>query len=255
MGTEGLRSKILKLVTFLGSSFSIASGVYIFQTQLREPIVWAIILTLVGVIGVLFSIVWFFGRRYYSGYDQSLSGVRERLSILHDALRSYRPELIIAFNRSGAVVAGMLAVNLRDINNEEDKGPPVIVLNRCLKYSPQRIAEFFEVGSIVKQLEIDEIRCKKVLLTFMLIDGGHTLDAGFAYLERQGIKPRDQMKEGKLRIATLYINPTTRARIQKGYGNDSIVWAHETPAGRAALDQAPWLLHPGGYPHDTVPKP
>ena len=186
--------------------------------------------------------VWFYFRYYHSTRK-----LRKGLSGITRALSSKRPDLIIAFNRSGGIIAGMLAANLRDSANREDMGPQVIVLNRC------RSGDRWQIGSLA-DLDASQIEGKRVLIAFMVILGGGTLEAGLDYLENMGIKARQGIKDGIWQIASIYITPWSRGRIQKDYGDGSIIWIYETPKAQESLDKVSWLLVKP-YPSDWRTPP
>lgn len=102
------------------------------------------------LVGVFCVLLWFFSRHYRGKLQHSspiMEEIREGVLKIMKKLQDmdYDPDLIIAFNRSGGVAAGMLAVNL--------KVRQVIVLDRRLRDRGSNQETRFEVGSLVESLD------------------------------------------------------------------------------------------------------
>ena len=133
----------------------------------------------------------------YRCFHRSLRELVRGLSIIGDKVRDsgYQPDVLIAFNRSGCVVAGMLSVRL---GVQE-----VIAVGRHQKdlvhdHEPRQ----FDVGTLMS-LHAKKLLNRKPLITFLLMDTANTLREGLAWLKQGGV-------EGDFPVATIYLTPSTK---------------------------------------------
>jgi len=148
-------------------------------------------------------------------------GIRAIVRSLQD--RRYRPDALIAFNRSGATLASMLAVNL--------KIDQVLLVPRARSTAPaagSTTVKSYKVGELLT-LKKDQLNSMKLLAVFMLVETTKTINDGKAFLASQGIT-------APLELATMYITSGARNLLPDA------VFAYETNDPRGVLDRLPWAI-------------
>ena len=121
--------------------------------------------------------------------------IRRALKHVLDEMKTqgYSPSHVVAFNRQGAVAAGMLAGNLA-------VEPLIVIPRRQARGDASGMGiRRFTVGEGLT-LEPDALQAKSILVAFFLIETGLTLDESLAYLRDRGYK-------GDVRVAALFATP------------------------------------------------
>ncbi len=129
--------------------------------------------------------------------------------------RGIKPDLLIAFDRSGGMIACMFSVHIRLQS--------VLVLPRNRLQSTNRMV------SIGEGIQIDGEKFKNqcvVIVTYHM-STGDTLDAAMLYLSSQKVNPAA--------IISLYITPGARVRYP------ALLFAYEHPSNCETLNRLPWI--------------
>lgn len=133
-----------------------------------------------------------------------------------------QPDLIIAFNRSGSIAAGMLAGHYKDIQ--------VLVIDKVKRIKTDFNIDTitFDVGSLVT-VHTKQFKNRIILILFFVIERGTTLERGLEYLNKLNI-------HGEIKVATLYISK----RAKKDFPN--VYSVYETSCTDRILKNFPWLF-------------
>jgi len=176
-------------------------------------------LTVGCIFALALSIIWIAWSDRLRGYGD----LRHGLKILSEKFNheGYRPDIILAFNRTGSIFASMIATNMA-----VDR---VVTIDRFRERSTPR-PEGFTVGAFAS-LNAKAFRNKKILIVFMVIDTLKSLGEAREFLKSQGI-------DMEPRVAALYINPGAVNRRPK----HGIFFAFEDAKGRDKLSRLPWNL-------------
>ena len=129
--------------------------------------------------------------------------------------RGIKPDLLIAFDRSGGMFACMFSVHIR--------------LQSVLVLPRNRLQRTNRMVSIGEGIQIDGEKFKNqcvVIVTYHM-STGDTLDAAMLYLSSQKVNPAA--------IISLYITPGARVRYP------ALLFAYEHPSNRESLNRLPWV--------------
>lgn len=129
--------------------------------------------------------------------------------------------VIISANRSGAVLAGMLAPNL--------KVGPVIALNRPEFNQP--VNHFVKLTTALKDLQYE------IIIVFFAICAQDTLRALTKYLASKGIE--------RYKIVAMYSHPAIARRLRKDRKHPFIcAYEKDTVINDEFWDKLPWIIQP-----------
>ncbi len=144
---------------------------------------------------VILTLAFLLAYRRKTRYFRELKrGIKVILEFLHQ--KKYTPDIMVAFTRTSAVLAGMLSVNL--------SVEQLLVISRKTKFNEDGLVEHreFEIGSEIS-LNKEEFSGKKVLIVFIAVETGTTLKDGLEFLRKQGLSE-------KMEVVALYITPGAR---------------------------------------------
>lgn len=150
--------------------------------------------------------------------DASLASISEGLIAIDNKLRedNFHPDMIIAFSRSSAVLAGMLANHLKVVE--------LMVIPRKRNSNPK---PGFEVGYCLA-LDANQLANKKILVVFYAIESGMTLENGLDFLRNQGL-------DDNWRVVSLYISPVAKRRYRD-------VFAVHVTTTADVMIETPWTV-------------
>ena len=138
--------------------------------------------------------------------------------------QAFRPDIIVAFNRSGVAIAGMLAPNL-----QVDE---IVSISRVPKEAGSRATvskRTYAVGELIRLIP-EKWRGKKILIVFMLMDTGNTIEDSLRHMTKEGVAYNEEV----LQVATMYITSGAKNRWPNA------IYAHEA-MDRSILKRLPWI--------------
>ena len=153
-------------------------------------------------------------------WNRTLRAIKRGVAEIEEHLKKkgFHPDIIVAFTRTSAVVAGMLAVRM--------KLPELLVVNRHPISNDQTKSRTFRVGDGIS-LDAAKFRGRKVLVVSYLIETGSSLECGIEFLRSQEIPTED------IKIVSLYATPGAHHRFPNIYA------VHET--SKEVLQNLPWI--------------
>ena len=181
----------------------------------------------IAIILIISGISWLLFVKYFYSHLLIKRGIKQLLQKLKD--QNFVPDVLVAFSRSGATVAGMISVNL---GIQE-----LLVISRKLidsKKVKQNSTDRFLFTPYTK-LNPEELNKRKLLVVFMVIDTADTLKAGLDFLKDHEINVEN------VQVATICISPGARRRW------NNVIFSYETTKIESFLDHLPWIIE--GYHH------
>ncbi|MBC8470060.1 MAG: hypothetical protein H8D56_11365 [Planctomycetes bacterium] len=150
----------------------------------------------------------------------SMRKIRMGLKKIHDEYG--QQDLIISFNRSGSIAAGMLSGHYKDVQ--------VLVIDKVKRIKTDYDVETktYDVGSLVT-IHTDKLENRKILILFFVVETGSTLKKGLEYLGKLKIK-------GKINVATLFISKQAKKNLENVFS------VYETSCIDSILKKFPWLF-------------
>jgi hypoxanthine phosphoribosyltransferase len=204
-------TQTLAVATVLGTGATIAGAMW--------PSLW---------VGVIFSVL-FVALEFliiYLNLPLAMRLIKSALKKIIGELqrRDFKPDLIMSFNRSGAIAAGMLAGNLA-IDNL------IVVTRQRLEGTGRQLTRLFEVPDIfdIDALNLSE---KNILVVFMVITTGETYDAATRFLLEHGAEPEN------IAVATILIKPELAKK------RSDIIFGYERANPSQFIETAPWIFSP-----------
>jgi hypoxanthine phosphoribosyltransferase len=181
------------------------------------------VLALISGILILILVCLVFIYPKIKSYRYIKNGMHKILSELKS--QNIRPNVLVAFNRTGAAFAGMIGVN---IGVQE-------IVTICKIRSEEKLASprgkyKYSLSSII---ELNDQRLKEkinILIIFYVIDTARSLEQGLKYLSERGIELEN------VRIATMFITPGARHRFP------NVIYFKESSDSRDALHNLPWVI-------------
>jgi hypoxanthine phosphoribosyltransferase len=158
------------------------------------------------------------------GYKiRNLSTIKKGIISIEEKLKEdkYHPDILIAFTRSSAILAGMLAIRM--------KIEELLVINRRIVREKSKSPDFlqnYDVGYSIS-LNADELSKKRILIVYYVIETGIALMSGVDYLRSQGLGDN-------LKVVSLYASPDAQKRFPDVFA------VHVTSSN--VLDDVPWAF-------------
>lgn len=159
----------------------------------------------------------------YRARSRTIDGIKRGVSAVERHLKEakFQPDIVIAFSRTSAVFAGILAVRM--------EVTALLVIHHLPTIKTDTGTRTFQVGSGVS-LDPTAFAGHDLLVVAYVLETGTSLQTGIEYLISQGVA-RDRMK-----IAALYCTPAARKKFPE------VFVVHET--SEDVLDDLPWLDAP-----------
>ena len=212
--------------------FALVGGYFLSPTILVgiNPIWGGLIV--VAAYGLIFALLKFIIYELYINLV-TIGEIRRGLEkiLKHLEKEGYKPDIIISLNRSGHIIANMLATQKGSYTQTEN----VLCVPREERKSGM---PKYEYGQLFKKLNTESFNGKKILFAFMLINSLDTLIQGRNYLETDmGITLSDY------RVATIYSTPKAILECKnQGIFNNVITAYPPKDSATVNLSRLPWVI-------------
>ncbi len=164
-----------------------------------------------------------------------IDDIRKGISTLQERINGLpnKPDIIIAFNRTGGVAAGMLSVQAKT-NIEQ-----VLVVPRQRREPPPPGHRYI-VGEPIARLNTDWFKGKTVAIAAFLVDTWETISDGLAFLSSKKVT----FEGCDTPVFTVFATPRAVKSTPSGL---KLFYAIEDENARQKLNQLPWVLKEYGY--------
>jgi len=208
-------------------------GGFYFTPKILEDFnpIWGSVLA-VAAFGLIIALFEFIRDNLYINLV-TIGEIRRGLKKIQKQLEKekYKPDIIISLNRSGHIVANMLATQKGSHTQTEN------VL--CVPRKEIKSGEIkYEYGHLFKELNTESFNGKKIVFAFMLLNSLDTFIHGRNYLENNmGIT------FSNYRVATIYSTPKAILECQNQEIFNKVIAAYPPKhSATGNLNRLPWII-------------